>query len=47
MKMPNYILQIILKQKPINAEDMLAWIGYVPYANEHNYIMRVANALQN
>ncbi len=44
--MPNKILKIILKERPLSADEMLEWIWYVPYAPEKDYILKVANTLQ-
>jgi len=45
--MPNYILKLILKNigQQWNADDLLEWTMYVPYAKEKDYIIKVAHEL--
>lgn len=45
-KMPNYILKLILKTEPLDVDEMLSWLWYVPYSKEKDYILKVANTLQ-
>lgn len=46
--MPNILLQLIIKNsgQKWSASDLLIWLDYFPFADNKNYIIKVANLLK-
>lgn len=46
--MPNILLQLILKNagQKWSANDLLIWLDYFPFADNKDYITRVANVFK-